>query len=73
LSGLCNDESIEYIIHIIDEFNQTIVETQQYHSTSLVINHLKSFKQYSFLVYAKNELGLSPKSNLLTIQTLQYG
>jgi hypothetical protein len=38
-----------------------------------MINNLKSFTQYSFRIYAINELGSSPKSPLLTIETLESG
>ncbi len=38
-----------------------------------MINNLKSFTQYSFRIYAINELGSSPKSESLTIETLESG
>lgn len=34
---------------------------------------MNSFTQYTFRVYAFNELGASPKSQLLTLQTLENG
>ena len=42
-------------------------------STMFAINNLKSFTQYTVRVYAMNELGASPKSDLLEIQTLESG
>ncbi|CAF2759126.1 unnamed protein product [Rotaria sp. Silwood2] len=68
---LCNDSFIEYVIEIIDEYNQSISQTFKHDSTAFTINNLKSFAQYTFLVYAMNELGASPKSKPLTIQTLE--
>ncbi|CAF0794841.1 unnamed protein product [Rotaria sordida] len=68
-SPLCNDSFIEYAIEIIDEHNQSIIQTYKHHSTVFEINNLKSFTQYTFVVYAINELGASPKSKSLTIQT----
>lgn len=70
---LCNDSFIEYVIEIIDEQSRSIIETYKHHSTVFTINNLKSFTLYSFVVYASNELGPSPKSKPITIQTLENG
>ncbi|CAF4516635.1 unnamed protein product [Rotaria sp. Silwood1] len=68
---LCHDSLIEYVIEIIDEYNQSIIQTYKHDSTVFTINNLKSFTQYTFLIYAINELGASPKSKPFTIQTLE--
>ncbi|CAF3429449.1 unnamed protein product [Rotaria socialis] len=68
---LCNDSFIEYIIELIDEHSQRIIQTYKHHSTVFTINNLKSFTRYKFVVYATNEMGPSPKSKSLTIQTLE--
>lgn len=60
---------IEYIIEINDKSNQTY----KISSTNFLINNLKSFTKYTFRVYAVNQLGSSPKSEPLTIQTLESG
>jgi hypothetical protein len=64
---------IEFVIEITDQFNETIIQTRNYHPTVLVINQLKSFVYYTFVIYALNELGPSPKSKALKIQTLESG
>jgi hypothetical protein len=64
---------MEFIIEIIDQYNQTIIRTHNHHLTQLTISHLKSFIYYTFVIYAINELGSSPKSEPLKIQTLESG
>ncbi|UJR35713.1 hypothetical protein I4U23_028463 [Adineta vaga] len=68
---LCDNSFIEYIIEIYDESTQTIIQTYRNNLTLLTINDLKSSTRYTFIVYAINELGPSPKSQPLTIQTLE--
>ncbi|CAF4143011.1 unnamed protein product [Rotaria sp. Silwood2] len=67
----CNESLIEFVIEIFDQYNQTIIKTHKYHSTILTINQLKSFTYYTFVIYAINELGSSPKSKPLKIKTLE--
>jgi hypothetical protein len=50
-----------------------MIQTHNYHSTVVTINQLKSFTHYSFIIYAINELGSSPKSKALKIQTIESG
>ncbi|CAF1443327.1 unnamed protein product, partial [Adineta steineri] len=71
LFHLCDNFNIEYNIELIDTYNQTLIQTYQHNSTVFMIENLKSSTQYTFIVYAINELGSSPKSQLLTIQTLE--
>ncbi|CAF0823910.1 unnamed protein product [Rotaria sp. Silwood1] len=68
---ICNKSFIEFVIEIIDQYNQTIIKTHNYHSTILTISQLKSYTYYTFVIYARNELGSSPKSKPLKIKTLE--
>ena len=70
---LCDNSFIEYIIELYDEYTQILFETYQTNSTLLTINDLKSSTGYNLVVYARNELGPSPKSQPLMIQTLESG
>jgi hypothetical protein len=64
---------MEFVIEVTDQYNQTDIQTHSYHSTVSSINQLKSFTYYTFVVYAINELGASPKSQPVKIQTLESG
>ncbi|CAF3590109.1 unnamed protein product [Rotaria sordida] len=68
---ICNESLIEFIIEIIDQYNQTIIKNHNYPSTILTISQLKSFTYYTFVIYAINELGSSPRSKSLKIKTLE--
>ncbi|CAF1590596.1 unnamed protein product, partial [Adineta ricciae] len=68
---LCDNSFIEYIIELYDEYTQILFETYRTNSTLLTINDLKSSTGYSLVVYARNEVGPSPKSQPLMIQTLE--
>ncbi|CAF1446454.1 unnamed protein product [Adineta steineri] len=68
---ICNDSYIEFIIEVTDQYNQTHIQTHSYHSTTITIHQLKSFTYYTFMIYAINDLGPSPISDPLKIQTLE--
>jgi len=63
---ICTDSMLRFII----EYNETQIETS---SKEITIDRLRSFTFYSFTIYAINELGSSPKSKSLQIQTSESG
>jgi len=58
------------MLRFIIEYNETQIETS---SKEITIDRLRSFTFYSFTIYAINELGSSPKSKSLQIQTSESG
>ena len=70
---MCNSSFVEYVIEITNSWNQTDVRTHNYQSREITIDYLKSFTNYTIAIYAVNELGPSPKSKSLKIQTIESG
>ncbi|CAF3435968.1 unnamed protein product [Rotaria socialis] len=65
----CDDSFMNFVIEISDQYNQTMIKTHNYHSTVFTISQLRSVTFYTFVIYAVNELGPSPKSKPLKIKT----
>ena len=70
---LCNDSYLDYVIEMFEQDNQTLIRTYKQSKQMLTIENLNSFSRYTFRVYAINQLGSSPKSDILTVQTLETG
>ncbi|CAF0912627.1 unnamed protein product, partial [Adineta ricciae] len=68
---VCNSSFVEFVIEITNSWNQTDVRTHNYQSRETTIDYLKSFTNYTIAIYAVNELGPSPKSKSLKIQTIE--
>ena len=64
---------MEFVIEITDQYHVTRIQTHPYHSRELIIKPLKSFMNYTFVIYVKHEFGSSPKSQPLKIQTTESG
>ncbi|UJR10325.1 hypothetical protein I4U23_014531 [Adineta vaga] len=69
---ICNSSFTEFVVEVTNSYNQTHIYTHNYQSMEMTIHQLKSFTNYTVVIYAINELGSSPKSNSLKIQTLEY-
>jgi hypothetical protein len=65
---------MSYVIDIIDKFHTATIRTSpMQHTTMWTIDYLNSFTDYTFMIYAINDLGPSPKSNPLIVQTFENG
>ena len=70
---ICNASIHKFVIEITDPHNRTISQSRDSYSRKALINQLESFTDYTIGIYARNDLGVNSKSEILKIQTIEDG
>ena len=70
---ICDDATVVFVIELTDQYNRTSTQSRNSRSRVATIKQLMGFTDYTMVIHARNEFGVSAKSEALKIRTMESG